>query len=141
MVVVNKDLRLQSKWTLHAGNQPHLEAQQCFKPARSLTASFSSCLLIYAVCVSVVLFKLIDLFTAVSLQLYARPTSSVLLICSVSIRPGKPAAYSPAASCQYCTCSSLSSHRFNRCMYNPYSIFTHQSLLFVILYHLIQNCC
>ena len=108
MVVVNTDLYVQSKWTLHAGNQPHLEAQQCFKLAHSLTVS--SCLVIYVLCVSVVLFKLIDLFAAVSLQRYAVPTSSVLLIYSVSIRLGKPAAYTALHLStehilrQYCTC-------------------------------------
>lgn len=55
----------------------------CFKLADFLTVSSSSCLLIYICCVSVVLLKLIDSFTTVSLQHYARPTSSVLLIHSV----------------------------------------------------------
>lgn len=132
VVVVNTDLHLLSKHTLQAGNQLFFRS---FKSSPPLTASFSSCLLIYVLCVCVLLFKLIDLFAVVSLQHYARATSSVLLIYSVSIRPGKPAALQPciflrSSFCRYCTCSSLWSSRFNHCTrFCKRNV--HQSLLYV----------
>lgn len=74
-------------------NQPHLQAQQFFKLALALNLFLILFLNRNTLCLS--LFS--SWFAVVSLQHYGRQTSSVLPINSVSIRPGKPAACSPAS--------------------------------------------
>lgn len=66
----------------------YLKVLRCFKPADS-NIFFSSCLLVYMLCVSIVLFKRIDLFAVESLQHSARPASTVLQGNLACFCPGK----------------------------------------------------
>lgn len=86
VVVVKTHVHLHSAWALHAGNQPYLHAQRFFKLPHSLNRSLIVSLNINSP----------SAFGAdhylLPLQHCGRLTSSVSPTCSVSIRPGKPAA-------------------------------------------------
>lgn len=72
--------------TIFAGVEPIPTPNGAFNwPTR--TVSFPSHPLVYMLCVSIIPFRLIDLFAVVPLQHYAGPASSVSLRYSVSIRP------------------------------------------------------
>lgn len=107
---------------------------------------------------SAVLFKLIDVFAMVSLQHCARPTSSVLLIYGVSIRPGKSAALHLSQECilsvlyllhlfmiaivhadSTIACASVQYLQYSHYSWKSNAHKSHQSLIFSTLNRPIQN--